>query len=145
MKNDEQNKRGTLIRESLLFQVKLIADGLRDVALLPVSLIATAVGLVRGGKEPEREFHQVIKIGRQSEQWINLFGQHEPIKKAGRAGSIDMLLTHAEDVVRQQVNEGGISEKASRAIQKALDAAHNKARQSDLKHKSGSDERDIDI
>ncbi len=39
--------------------------------------MATAVGLLRGGKDTEREFQQVLELGRQSEQWINLFGNHE--------------------------------------------------------------------
>ncbi len=145
MKETDSTTRSTLIRESLVFQVKLIADGFRDFALVPVSLIATVLGLIRGGEGQDREFRRVIELGRQSEQWINLFGQHEPIEQAGRAGSIDMLLTHAEDVVREQVSEGGISEKASRAIERALTAAHDKARQSELDSRSEAGERGTDI
>lgn len=129
MKETGNNKRSKLVRESLVFQLKLIADGFRDFALVPVSIIATLVGLLRGGAEPEREFRNVIELGRQSEQWINLFGQHEPIEQAGRAGSIDMLLTKAEEVVREQAREGGITESASRAVNRALSAAREKARQ----------------
>ena len=145
MKKTEHHSRGVLVRESLIFQLKQIADGMRDFALVPVSLVATAVGLIRGGENQDREFRQVIELGRQTEQWINLFGQHEPLEKAGRAGSIDLLLTQAEDVVREQVREGGISEKASLAIEKALTAAHDKARALEEKDQSGPTERDTDI
>ena len=145
MKETEGDKRGTLIRESLVFQLKLIADGLRDFALVPISLVATLVGVIRGGDEPEREFERVIELGRSSEQWINLFGQHEPIKEAGRAGSIDMLLTNAEEVVRDQVKSGEISESASRAINKALTAAHDKARSRGQPSSAANPDRDIDI
>ena len=130
MKEVESQKRGALIRESVIFQLKLLADGFRDLMLLPISLIATLVGVLRGGDEPDREFRQVIELGRQSEQWINLFGQHEPLPEAGQAGSIDLLLTRAEEVVREQAKEGGISEAASKAIGRALSAAHNKVRES---------------
>ena len=112
---------------------------------MPVSLIATAIGFFRGGSEPDKEFQAVREIGRQTEQWINLFGQHEPIHNAGKAGSIDMLLTHAEDVVREQVNEGGISEKASRAIQNALTAAHDTARKGENADENDPDKRDVEI
>lgn len=145
MKETEGDKRGTLIRESLVFQLKLIADGVRDFALVPISLVATMVGVIRGGDEPEREFERVIELGRRSEQWINLFGQHEPIKEAGKAGSIDMLLTNAEEVVRDQVKSGGISESASRAINKALSAAHEKARSRDPQNGAPRSDRDVDI
>lgn len=145
MKETQDDKRGPLIRESLIFQLKLIADGMRDFALVPISLVATLVGVIRGGDEPDREFRHVIDLGRQTEQWINLFGQHEPIKEAGRAGSIDMLLTNAEEVVKEQVQSGGISESASRAINKALAAAHDKARSRSLHENKKNPDRDVDI
>ena len=145
MKEVDSHKRGPLIRAALIFQLKLLADGFRDLVLLPVSLIATLVGVIRGGEEPDREFQQVIALGRQSEQWINLFGQHEPIEQAGPVGSIDLLLTRAEEVVREQAKEGGISETASRALNRVLTAAHEKARQSETAVKKIPHERDIEI
>jgi hypothetical protein len=129
MKNPEPDSRPALIRESLVFQLKLLADGTRDFLLVPVSLVATLVGLLRGGEDPAREFRQILELGRQSEQWINLFGHHEPLGGAGQAGSIDLLLTRAEQVVRDQTRQGGISETASRAIEKALDKAHQEVRE----------------
>lgn len=128
MKNPEPKSRAALIRESLVFQLKLLADGTRDFVLVPVSLVATLIGVLRGGEEPDREFRSVLELGRQSEQWINLFGQHEPLRAAGQAGSIDLLLTRAEQVVREQTRQGAISETASRAIEKALDKAHREVR-----------------
>jgi hypothetical protein len=128
MSESDRNRRIELFRESLIFQLKLLADGARDLVLLPVSLVATVVGLLRGGENPDEEFRRVIELGRRSEQWINLFGQHEPIKEAGQAGSIDMLLIRAEEVVREQAREGGITENASRAINKALAAAQDRVK-----------------
>ena len=145
MKETESTGRGALIRESLIFQLKLIADGFRDFALVPVSLFATLAGLIRGGEEPGREFNKVIELGRKSEQWINLFGQHEPLTRAGQAGSIDMLLTRAEEVVREQVRQGGISETASRALDRALTAAHDKARETGAGEEEANIERGTDI
>jgi hypothetical protein len=132
MNESKSNQRVVLVRESMIFQLKLLADGARDVVLLPISLVATLAGLLRGGDNPDQEFRKVIELGKKSEQWINLFGQHEPIREAGQAGSIDMLLTRAEEVVREQAREGGITESASRAIERALDAAHKTARKAEL-------------
>ena len=131
MNEPVSNKRAALFRETLVFQLKLLADGARDVILVPISLVSAVVGFLRGGDEPDREFRRVIELGRQSEQWINLFGQHEPIQEAGQAGSIDMLLTKAEEVVREQARQGGMTEGASKAIGKALDAAHRKVNKED--------------
>lgn len=128
MNDPNTGKRTALVRHSLIFQLKLLADGTRDFIMVPISLVATVIGLIRGGDEPDREFNRVIDLGRQSDQWINLFGNHEPLGEGGKAGSIDMLLSEAENVVRQQAREGGISRNASQAIEKALDAAQRKAR-----------------
>ena len=133
MTENTEGKRAQLIRESLLFQLKLIADGMRDFLLVPVSLVATVVGLIRSSENPEEEFNRVIDLGRKSEQWINLFGTHDPIHEAGDAGSIDRLVTRAEDVVREQVKSGEVSQSASSAIERALNSLHRKVREDDEK------------
>ena len=56
MSEVKKDGRATLVRNSLLFQVKLLADGFRDFLLVPVSLVATLIGLLRSGEDPEREF-----------------------------------------------------------------------------------------
>jgi len=123
------SKRGTLIRNSVVFQLKLMADGLRDLLLLPISLIATVIGLLRGGDEPEREFNQVIEVGRGSEEWINLFGNHDVPENTNAAASIDALFTKVEQTLKQQYLAAGTSEKAQAEIDEALQAALNKTKQ----------------
>lgn len=116
----------SLLRTSLLFQFKLLADGFRDFLLVPVSIVATAFGLIRSGKDPEREFEQVLELGRQSERWINLFGTHEPFAAAGEAGNLDQLVTRAERLLREQARQGDVSESAAAALEKALAALHRR-------------------
>jgi hypothetical protein len=123
------SKRGDLVRTTVVFQLKLMADGFRDLVLLPVSLVATLIGLLRGGDEPEREFHQVIQIGRQSEQWINLFGNHELADSSNAAASIDSLFVKVEETLKQQYKTGGISERMQTEINKALQVTQEKANQ----------------
>lgn len=66
-----------LIWAVLVFQAKLIVDGLRDLVLVPVSLIAALLGLLAGGDEPDRYFLKILRLGRRSEIWINLFGHRK--------------------------------------------------------------------
>ena len=129
MSDTDTSKRGTLIRNTVVFQLKLMADGLRDLVLLPVSLVATVIGLLRGGDEPEREFLQVIEIGRESEQWINLFGNHDAGDNPHAVASIDALFTKVEKTLKQQYKAAGTSESAQAEIDDALQAAHNEAMQ----------------
>jgi hypothetical protein len=118
-----------LIRNSVVFQLKLMADGLRDLLLLPISLIATVIGLLRGGDEPEREFNQVIEVGRDSEEWINLFGNHDAPDNTNAAASIDALFTKVEETLKQQYQAAGTSKGAQAEIDEALQAALNKTKQ----------------
>ena len=127
------SKRGDLVRNTVVFQLKLMADGFRDLVLLPVSLVATLIGLLRGGDEPEREFHQVIQIGRQSEQWINLFGNHDVPDNSNAVASIDSLFVKVEETVKQQYKSGGISERMQTEINRALRITQEKARQKQSK------------
>ena len=123
------SKRGTLIRNTVVFQLKLMADGFRDLVLLPVSLIATLVGVLRGGDDPDREFRQVIELGLESEKWINLFGNHDVPEDASAAVSIDVLFTKVESTLKQHYKATGTSESAQAEIGEALLAAQEKVKQ----------------
>jgi hypothetical protein len=101
-----QSPRFRLIRETVTFQIKLMVDGLRDAVLIPVSLIAALVGFLRGGDEPDREFRQVIRLGRRSERWINLFGDDRAEEEEHVDGSIDRFLQQAETAVIEQYRKG---------------------------------------
>ena len=121
MKNEPHSPRIELLREAAVLQLKLLADGLRDAALIPVSLLAALFGLVRGGEEPDREYRQVIKLGRRTERWINLFGHQRPLGNSHPAGSLDTVLKQVEDVVTDQYRKGKTSAEARTAIRAALE------------------------
>ncbi|MGD9265527.1 MAG: hypothetical protein PVJ71_07095 [Lysobacterales bacterium] len=127
MNEQTTSKRGDLVRDSAVFQLKLIADGFRDLVLVPVSLIATLIGLLRGGDDPHREFHQVIDLGRESEKWINLFGTHDVPGEANAVASIDTLFEKLEETLKRQYLTSGISQKVKAEITEALQAAKDQA------------------
>ena len=129
MSDTNTSKRGELIRNTVVFQLKLMADGFRDLVLLPVSLIAALIGLLRGGDTPEREFLQVIQIGRGTEQWINLFGNHDVPDNANAIASIDALFSKVEGTLKQHYQAAGISKNAQAEIDEALHVVHEKALQ----------------
>ena len=129
MSESNTSKRGGLVRNTVVFQLKLMADGFRDLLLLPVSLIATVIGLLRGGDDPEREFNQVIEVGRDSEEWINLFGNHIVPEDANPVASMDSLFAKVEESLKQQYQSGGISERVQAEVENVLRIAQEKASQ----------------
>jgi hypothetical protein len=101
MDPETRSPRAELIREAAVLQIKLIADGFRDALLIPVSLGAALIGLLRGGDQADREYRRVIKLGRRSERWINLFGHQRPLGKSHPAGSMDNVLGQMESAVME--------------------------------------------
>ena len=69
--------RADLLWRLMVFQLKLLMDGIRDVALVPISLIAGVIGVVRGGPDADRPLESVLRFGRRTEVWINLFGHQQ--------------------------------------------------------------------
>jgi hypothetical protein len=126
-----------LMRDIAVLQVKLIVDGLRDLVLVPTSLVFGIVSIVkmRNGK-PGSEFYKLVSIGRQSEQWINLFGaiDNAPPDIVETTpfgdGDIDELVSRVERFVVDEYKRGGVTAQAKSRIDKAL-AAMQRGRKRD--------------
>lgn len=118
-----ETSRARLARRAVVLQIKLVADGIRDAVLIPVSFVAAVIGLIRGGDDAEREFNEIIRLGRRSERWIDLFGHHRPLDRAHPAGSMDTLINRVETVLREQVRKGAVSDEARTAVEQALEEA----------------------
>jgi len=137
---DEAQASGSwdLIRDVAILQVKLIVDGLRDLVLVPVSLIAGITSLVRSSDgRPGPQFYQLLGVGKDTERWINLFGAYSnrPGSNggAGRFGDVnidglDDLVSIVEKHVVDEYRRGDITAQAKAGIDKALDTIQRKGR-----------------
>jgi hypothetical protein len=63
-----------LIRDLLIFQLKLWLDGLKDIILSPVSIAAAALDLLLGPTKRGPRLYTVLRIGERFDLWLNLFG-----------------------------------------------------------------------
>jgi hypothetical protein len=106
MNHSSPGPRTELFREAATLQIKLLVDGMRDAILIPLSIVAALIGLLRGGPDCDREFRRVIKLGRRSERWINLFGQQRPLRNDSATGSMDSILSQVEDAVVEKYRRG---------------------------------------
>lgn len=121
--------RWTLIRDLFVFQAKLLVDGLRDLLLVPASLVAGVWSLVAGEKgRPGPQFYRLVSLGKQSEAWIGLFKAYENAPEEVRrehefaAGNMDELVARFESYVVDEYERGGVTAQAKARIDKALDA-----------------------
>ena len=71
--------RAHLVRDSLVFQGKLLLDGFRDLALFPVSIVVTMLDLFSKSEPPAQHFRAMLKFGRRTERWIGLFTAAERV------------------------------------------------------------------
>jgi len=120
--------RWTLIRDVAVFQVKVIVDGFRDLLLVPVSFVAGLISLVRGGRQVSPEFYDLLRLGRRSERWINLFGAaervHGPATDSERfnAEDLDDIASRVEVFIVNEYKRGGVTAQAKERMDGALEA-----------------------
>jgi hypothetical protein len=94
MRDAPTPSRGALVRDLLIFHVKLWLDGLKDIVLAPVSLGAAGVDFVFR----TRMFYRVLRAGERFDLWLNLFraaqdAEHarDGLYEASRAGDPTLL------------------------------------------------------
>jgi hypothetical protein len=116
-----------LVRDTAVLQFKLIVDGLRDLLLVPASLVAAAISLVktRNG-QPGDEFYRLVSVGKQSERWINLFGAlknapaHVVEEHYFGTADIDEIVTRVESFVVDEYQRGGVTKQARDRLSEAI-------------------------
>ena len=119
--------RMTLVRDVALLQVKLVVDGLRDFLLVPISLVAGMIGFIRFGENGGRDFYKLLRIGRRSERWINLFGAADrtPTEETERDhfpdADIDAMVARVEAFVVDEEKRGAVSDQARERLRKVVD------------------------
>ena len=103
---------GALVRRVVIFQFRLAADGIRDLLLSPISVIAALLGLLRPDN-PSWAYDRLMHVGRQSDKWINLFEQEDHNAAFERGRTIDDLFDHMEREVKSRIDPETPPEKAT--------------------------------
>jgi hypothetical protein len=94
-----QGTRWRLLRDVVVFQVKLGMEAFLDLTLIPVSLAAAALDLVLGNWRRPRWFHAVLRFGERCERRIDLWGAATPGVDASQA-EVDAVKRGIEHLVR---------------------------------------------
>lgn len=151
---EHRRRRWRLVRDLAVFQVKLFVDGVKDLVLSPVSLVAALVGLLIHRDDPGRPFHAVLRLGHGFDRWVNLFGQAPPSLPPGSERSLgpadappgqaqrspetiappspgeglDAYVARVERALVEQYRRGGLTAKAKDAIDQAMDSLHERGK-----------------
>ena len=103
------NGHRVLIRDLMIFQLKLVLDGFKDLFLMQLSIGAAILDLLLGRPGRPLLFYRVLRLSERFDLWLNLHGPAAAAEKtadglfgASRAGS-NTLLGQLERVVRSRV------------------------------------------
>ena len=94
------------IRDFVIFQLKLLIDGLKDGAIFTMSFVAFGIDLVFRRHGRRRFFYKMMRASERFDLWLNLHGAAEEADEnpdglfgTSEAGS-DTLLGQVEQLVR---------------------------------------------
>jgi hypothetical protein len=123
--NNRSDDRRTLIRDASVLQVKLILDGLRDLLLVPASIIAAIMSGIDGYKgKPGTQFYDLLEIGKRSDSWIDLFGalRDRGVPEQPGGSSIDDVVNRIETYIVDEYRRGGVTRQAKDHLDQLLAA-----------------------
>ena len=89
--------RWRLVRDVVVFQVKLGLEALLDLTLIPVSLAAAGLDLLLGNWRRPRWFHAVLRFGERCERRIDLWG----VATNESSLEVDAVLRSVETLIRE--------------------------------------------
>ena len=95
----DHDTRWRLVRDVVVFQIKLGMEAILDLTLIPVSLAAAAIDFLLGNWRRPRWFHAVLRFGERCERRIDLWG----VKADGNAADLEInaVMRSIETLVRQ--------------------------------------------
>ena len=113
---DRVKNNRVLIRDLAIFQLKLFLDGLADLVVMQVALVAAVVDLVFPGDRQGARFYWVMRTAERWDRWLSLYGAadsadigRDGLFGASAAGS-DTLLGKLEAYVTGRWEVDGTSE-----------------------------------
>ena len=117
-----KHERWPLIRQGIVFQFKLGLDALRDVLMSPVSIVLLVSDIVMAKNHQQSNFIRLMRLGKKSDQWINLFAvdlpNTEPEDNNEAADSnVDYWISKIEAVVKEQQVDGKLTKTGKEKLQ----------------------------
>jgi hypothetical protein len=120
--------RWKFLRDVLVFQLKLLLDNLRDLALMPVSLGAALIDLVSKGEREGALFYKVLNWGAHSEAVIDVYSAIEDQQTSRLAikpkYTVDAVIARLEGVLVRECEKGGTAASIKAAMDRAIDQLH---------------------
>lgn len=117
-----KTERWPLIQQAIVFQFKLGLDALRDILMSPVALVLVAVDVVLANNHQQSYFLGLMRLGKRSDHWINLFGgrvseDETSSNEEAVNNNIDYWFSRIEAVIKEQQADGKLSQSGREKLQ----------------------------
>jgi hypothetical protein len=124
------SNRWEFLRDVAVFQLKLVIDNVRDLALLPVSLGAALVDLVFKGEREGVLVYKVLQWGAHSQKMIDVYSaiEEHPDTLVNPNYTVDGVIARLERVVVRECEKGGTAATVKAAMDRAIDQLHAETR-----------------
>jgi hypothetical protein len=127
-----------LIRDTIIFQLKLGIDALRDLLLSPVSIVCAVIDLFKRHEPEQSYFYKLMRMGHKSDLWLNLFSpegvtklKEQPLANAEQKNdqsikthlseqNVDQIFEKIENLLKEQHKQGGVTASAKSTIDRYL-------------------------
>jgi superoxide dismutase, Fe-Mn family len=115
-------ERKVIFRDVLIFQLKLGLDGIKDIFLSPIAIVAAGADVLFPTDRVGKRFYHVLRLGEKFDRWLSLFAAAERADPgegglfgSSRAGSASMLGKLEEMVLGQEPDPAAEWDAALRA------------------------------
>ncbi|MEM7083011.1 MAG: hypothetical protein AAF465_09775 [Pseudomonadota bacterium] len=118
--------RRKVARDALVFQVKLFTDGIKDILLSPLSLLAGLVGILFSRGNPGVPLYELLRLGKRFERWLGLFSaayEHDEEPATDQKGEdsanpidFDSLVKRLEKSLLDPETRGKLSERSKNQL-----------------------------
>lgn len=106
MRTRNKSHRKVILRDLMIFQVKLVVDNLKGLAVMQLAFVAAAIDILFPGEHPGHRFYGLLRVSERFDAWLNLNGPSADAESdadglfgRSRAGS-DSFLGKLEGLVR---------------------------------------------
>jgi hypothetical protein len=121
------NERWRFWRDVLVFELKMFIGNLRDLALMPVSVVAAVIDLVSKGEREGSLFYQVLRWGAHSEEVLDAYSPIRDELQDRRVNpnyTVDAVVARLEGVLVREYEKGGTAATIKAALDRTIDQLH---------------------
>jgi hypothetical protein len=114
-------------RDVLVFELKMFIGNLRDLALMPVSVVAALLDLVSRGEREGSLFYRVLRWGAHSEEVLDAYSPIRDELQDRRVNpnyTVDAVVARLEGVLLREYEKGGTAATIKTALDRAIDQLH---------------------